>query len=68
MTCEIRRPALLDALYDLLIGDYRTLVGVVLSGLAAYALVMLEMRLLAAAALVVGAGLTLAYATHAKAG
>lgn len=58
---------MLETVYDLLIGDYRTLVGVVLSGLAAYAVTRLGMPELAGLVLVLGAGSTLALATQAKA-
>jgi len=57
----------LETLYGLLIGDYRTLVGVVLSAGVAYGLTLVGLRLEGGVVLAVGAGATLAFATHAKA-
>lgn len=59
---------MLETLYDLVIGDYRALLGVVLSAGVAYALTLLGLRLEGGLALVVGAGATLVFATHARAG
>lgn len=58
---------MLETLYDLVIGDYRTLIGVAMSAGVAYGLTLVGLRLEGGLELAVGAGATLAVATHAKA-
>lgn len=58
---------MLETLYDLLIGDYRTLIGVILSAAAAYVPALVGLRTMAGLLLVIGASVTLALATFTKA-